>query len=671
MKKAVKWIILILLLLMAAFAAAVVFFYILPYRNAESTMPEEDRLTLSRDAEGNVELRWPEAQGQDYYCLELQRPMKPGQEVPEVIFREYVREASCMLPSLPEDMELVVQINTVVEYETAGELRQRMGETPLRQTLTLGAPVITELQWTPDPEADTVSLSWKLQNATHCRLYLAENDSKLTLLQTLTGEETLISFGEGADLPMPERGQTYRFVLEAYRQEPGLEFCNIPTGELSVCREDLLGRDLRVVCTDLGNNVCSLSWQETKGEYYLVQEYDPESLQWSTLCRIEQEESLTYTTGHLENLSQFRFRVAAVGGQTLEDTGFAAVSGDCDFSTGLSPMFCTVWPVSDLEGYSAPSGGEVVGNVTAAKAYCVLDYKEGMFGVLLNGHTCYIDSNYCMINLPELLGSLCSYDITNSYASLYKVHEYEIPEVTDTVILGYEAVATEEGDFLVPLLYPTTQKLLKAAQEAMARGYRLKIYDAYRPNEATLDIFSRTETILEDPIPEKPFSGDVPSDLPQTEEGEEITYKLLMTNNEWNLANFLARGVSRHNLGVALDLTLETLEGGEELQMQTAMHDLSWYSVPSRNNTNADILKEIMMNAGMADLISEWWHFQDNEARDTLSLPAVKTGVTPECWMLDDTGWRYRRYNGSYFTSCTRVIDGVTYSFDARGYVME
>ena len=294
-----------------------------------------------------------------------------------------------------------------------------------------------------------------------------------------------------------------------------------------------------------------------------------------------------------------------------------------------------------------------------------------MIGVLLNGHTCYIDSNYCMINLPELLGSLCSYDITNSYASLYKVHGYEIPEVTDTVILGYEAVATEAGDFLVPLLYPTTQKLLKAAQDAMARGYRLKIYDAYRPNEATLDIFSRTETILEDPIPEKPFSGDVPSDLPQTEEGEEITYKLLMTNNEWNLANFLARGVSRHNLGVALDLTLETLEGGEELQMQTAMHDLSWYSVPSRNNTNADILKEIMMNAGMADLISEWWHFQDNEARDTLSLPAVKTGVTPECWMLDDTGWRYRRYNGSYFTSCTRVIDGVTYSFDARGYVME
>jgi hypothetical protein len=51
-----------------------------------------------------------------------------------------------------------------------------------------------------------------------------------------------------------------------------------------------------------------------------------------------------------------------------------------------------------------------------------------------------------------------------------------------------------------------------------------------------------------------------------------------------------------------------------------------------------------------------------------LKLPFVWDGVSPEGWMADDQGWRYRRQNGNFFADCTKVISGVSYTFDAYGY---
>ena len=77
-----------------------------------------------------------------------------------------------------------------------------------------------------------------------------------------------------------------------------------------------------------------------------------------------------------------------------------------------------------------------------------------------------------------------------------------------------------------------------------------------------------------------------------------------------------------------------------------------------------------MKSAGFAGLVSEWWHFQDDESVKAFDLPGLWNGVTPECWMADENGWRYRRVNGRYYTDCTANIDGIEYSFDQNGYVI-
>jgi D-alanyl-D-alanine dipeptidase len=240
------------------------------------------------------------------------------------------------------------------------------------------------------------------------------------------------------------------------------------------------------------------------------------------------------------------------------------------------------------------------------------------------------------------------------------------------VIVGYERVLTEAQEYLVPLLYPAALKLEKAAFAAIEQGYKLKIYDSFRPKEATRNLFDQTATLASEAIPEDTYTGKILTDLPKLADGEVLTYEMLMTDmGRYTLSYFLASTGSRHNQGIAMDLTLVDMETGEELQMQTSMHDLSWYSEQARNNGNAKILAQIMKAAGFTGIVSEWWHFQDDEAKDALEPEYLWDGVTPQGWVADDYGWRYRSARGVFWTDCSEYIDGVLYAFDADGYVQQ
>jgi len=391
-----------------------------------------------------------------------------------------------------------------------------------------------------------------------------------------------------------------------------------------------------------------------------------------------------YSTGHLARYSDFRYRVIALGGHTLEGGEFAATPAEVQMSTGPSLIYSTIWNLIDLDVYSAPHGGSVIGTAKKGSAFCILDEEEGMFCVRFGDDVGYLDSNYCMINLPEYIGDLCSYNIANSYASVFMVHGYEIPGITDTIVPGYEDVCLNEktGEYLVPLLYPAALKLEKAAFAALEKGYRLKIYDTYRPGEGSQGVRDAVEAILANPIPELPyvpkavlkkdpnFVPEIPT-LPVLPLGQVLTYRYLMTDNgRYAINYFIASYGSRHNLGIAMDLTLEEIATGEELVMQTAIHDLSHYSELSKNGKNAKLLSSIMRGAGFGGLVSEWWHFQDDDAQNSLNLKHLWTGVSPKCWMADDTGWRYRKANGTYYKDCTVTIDDVEYTFDADGYLI-
>lgn len=129
----------------------------------------------------------------------------------------------------------------------------------------------------------------------------------------------------------------------------------------------------------------------------------------------------------------------------------------------------------------------------------------------------------------------------------------------------------------------TAAKLAAANAEFRERGYRIKIWDAYRP-----------------PSVQQAFWNLIPDSR--------------------YVAN-PATGGSRHNRGGAVDLTL--VDGdGRELVMPSDFDDFSRKAfrdnpdMPAEAAQNLAYLTQVMVKHGFRPIASEWWHFEDEEAGD-------------------------------------------------------
>ena len=403
------------------------------------------------------------------------------------------------------------------------------------------------------------------------------------------------------------------------------------------------GGDLALTYQETAPRLCALEWNGIQCHHFEVQRRTGED--WETVARLTPGEHMRHDLGRLVSGSWNRYRVAAV-----EADGGISRAEEVSFWASVDPLYATVWPIENMNFWENPGGGEKLGSIPGGTALCVLAEEGKWFRVRHEEEYGWIDSRYCMINLPEYVGDHCAYDITNSYDSLFAVHGTAIRQVTHQVIPGYEQVRTADGRFLVPYLYPCAQKLLPAALAVEEDGLRLKIYEAFRPREATRFCYDTTEKQMNDPV----------------ESGGTLS-RLMTDNGRFHLGSFLARTISSHNRGIALDLTLEN--SGGELEMQSVIHDLSWYSETYRNTPNAKLLAGYMTAVGMTGLSSEWWHFQDDETRKAIKLnSALDKGVSPEGWTQDDGGWRYRDAAGRYVRSTAMTVDGRTYTFDKEGY---
>lgn len=229
---------------------------------------------------------------------------------------------------------------------------------------------------------------------------------------------------------------------------------------------------------------------------------------WTKIKEYASGEERKFETGKLNAGTDYRYKVEALRMPTGESEG----SGVKEIELHTSPCaeYATVWPTQELPVYRDSSGNVEEGKLDALQAVVVLEEENGKFLIqtsagdeALKG---YIDSDKCMINLPDYLGKLCRYDITNSYSSIYLAHQYAIPAVSGTVIAGYENVLLTDGTFLVPLLYPVAKKFAVAAEAAREEGYTIKIYDSFRPYVATRFIYDKTKAALDYVVPDGAYS---------------------------------------------------------------------------------------------------------------------------------------------------------------------
>jgi D-alanyl-D-alanine dipeptidase len=137
--------------------------------------------------------------------------------------------------------------------------------------------------------------------------------------------------------------------------------------------------------------------------------------------------------------------------------------------------------------------------------------------------------------------------------------------------------------------------LAKAINLAAPLGYRLKIFDAFRPSEA--------QWVLWKQFPQPGFFAD-------------------------------PRKGSPHSRGAAVDLTLVDTRG-MELEMGTGFDDLTEHAyhacldVSATAQRNRAVLLGLMTAAGWDFYRNEWWHYQLFDARryPLYSDSALKAGL--------------------------------------------
>ena len=124
--------------------------------------------------------------------------------------------------------------------------------------------------------------------------------------------------------------------------------------------------------------------------------------------------------------------------------------------------------------------------------------------------------------------------------------------------------------------------LARVQRALRPQGFGIKIFDAYRPVRATLAMVDWTERVNR-------------SDL---------------------LKDGYIASRSRHNLGLAIDLTLIELATRRELEMGTPFDTFSAAAHTANASgeaaANRQILKAAMEREGFVNYDQEWWHFSFN-----------------------------------------------------------
>ena len=177
----------------------------------------------------------------------------------------------------------------------------------------------------------------------------------------------------------------------------------------------------------------------------------------------------------------------------------------------------------------------------------------------------------------------------------FDIRYYSPNNFTGNKIQGYKA----------PRAYMTKKALAalaKAAEDLRGQGYRLLIWDSYRPQKA-VDNFVRWINDAED-------------------DGDKTFYPALQ-KSELLAGNYIM-AKSGHTRGSTVDLTIIKKDGsfvdmGGTFDLFSEVSHPDYQNLTDEQKHNRQILHDAMINAGFKGIDSEWWHFtlKDEPYQDT------------------------------------------------------
>ena len=167
----------------------------------------------------------------------------------------------------------------------------------------------------------------------------------------------------------------------------------------------------------------------------------------------------------------------------------------------------------------------------------------------------------------------------------FDIRYYSPNNFTGNKIQGYKA----------PKAYMTKEALAalsKAAEDLRAQGYRILVWDSYRPQKA-VDNFVKWINDPED-VGDKSF-------YPDLQKSDLIAGNYIMPK-------------SGHTRGSTVDLTIIKKDGtcvdmGGTFDLFSEVSHPDYAELTEEQKQNRKILHDAMIKAGFKGLDSEWWHF--------------------------------------------------------------
>ena len=179
--------------------------------------------------------------------------------------------------------------------------------------------------------------------------------------------------------------------------------------------------------------------------------------------------------------------------------------------------------------------------------------------------------------------------------AVYDIRYYSAYNFTGHRIQGYKA----------PRAYMTKKALAalaKAADDLRDQGYRILIWDTYRPQKAVDDFVAW----INDP----------------NDPGDKTFYPTLEKSNLLEGNYIMAK--SGHSRGSTVDLTLIKKDGsfvdmGGTFDLFSEISHPDYKKLSKKQKKNREILRKAMEKAGFQGIDSEWWHFtlKDEPYKDT------------------------------------------------------
>ena len=198
----------------------------------------------------------------------------------------------------------------------------------------------------------------------------------------------------------------------------------------------------------------------------------------------------------------------------------------------------------------------------------------------------------CLALLPSVLADTISTDKSDFqkvsdviYDAAYDIRYYSDNNFTGHRIAGYRA----------PVAYMTKDSLKAlsiAAEDLRKQGYRLLIWDTYRPQKAVDD-----------------FAAWINN---PNNEGDKTFYPKLKKSQLLEGRYIMAK--SGHSRGSTIDLTIIKKDGsfvdmGGTFDLFSEISHPDYKKLTKEQKKNRKILHDAMIKAGFNGIDSEWWHF--------------------------------------------------------------